>query len=324
MNKNKYFIIISIIIIISGVYLLKETYQSYNSKKIIKVGYPPVSTSLPLFVAIEEGLFEKKGINVEPIRFETANQIVEALVTDRISATSVCADFPLLAIATQKNDAFKIYAWEMLDTEIAFDMILSKKDSSIKTLKDLCGKKIATFPGSQLKHYLKLILSNALGTVPDITIIEMAPSNQIAALASGSVDAIFCLEPIGTIALVQEIGQVVSSSPISKYIGGGKPFPAASFAVSSSFINKYPNIAKDFVHTMWLAMEKINKDQKKYRYLYPKFTPIKEDLAGKIPVTLFTKVPDMDLSLFQKEADILYKAGLLEKEIQINQLVYQY
>ena len=137
MKKNKILWIVSVVLIlILGYVLINKYYLSNENEEIIKVGYPAVSTSLPLFVAIEEGLFEEKGLKVEPIRFETANQIVEALVTDRIDATSVCADYPFLTIATKNDDAFKIYAWEMLDTIIPFDMILSKKGSAIKTLAD--------------------------------------------------------------------------------------------------------------------------------------------------------------------------------------------
>lgn len=312
-----------IAMLFSGVYVLignRLFKNEYN--KVISVGYPPVSTSLPLFVAIEEGLFDKRGLTVNPVRFETANQIVEALVTDRIDATSVCADYPLLSVATLKSDTFKIYAWEMLDTTIAFDMILAKRGSNIKTLADLDGKTIATYPGSQLKHYLGLILSNALDFTPNTTIVEMAPANHISALASGSVDALFTLEPLATIALVNEVAQVVSTSPISKYIGDGEPMPAASFAVSTSFTSKHPEISKSFVNAMWEAIALINEDQEKYRYLYPKFTAITAKLAERIPVTHFATVADMDFKLFQKEIDILFQADLLEKNIRAEDLIY--
>ncbi len=323
MRKTLTSIFIVLLIVIVGFF----TYQYFNKNtkignKVIKVGYPPVTTSLPLFVAIEKQLFQKRGLTVEPIKFGTANQIVEALVTDRIEATAVCADYPFLTMATKNSNLFKIYAWEMLDTNIAFDLIISGKDSNINTLADLEGKKIATFPGSQLKYYLGLILKNALGKEINVDIIEMAPANQIPALASKSVDALFTLEPLATITLVKGIGKVVSASPISKYIGGGDPIPAASFALNNNFIKTNPEISKKFVEAMEEAIELINKNQEKYRYLYPKFTPIKEGLSSKIPVTHFTTVDTMDIKLFQKEADILFNANLLEKHIDVTNIIY--
>ena len=295
-----------------------------SARTTIKVGYPPVSTSLPLFVAIEEGLFKEKGLNIESVQYETANQIVDALAAGEIQATSVCADYPWLSLAVEDDEAFRIYAWEILDTLIPFDLILSRPGSGIHTLADLEGKTIATFPGSQLKHYLELILEKALGWMPEVTIIEMAPADQIPALASGKVDALFTLEPMALMAVLQGVGQIVESSPISKYIGGGQPMPAASFALSTTFIKEHSQTAKKFVQAMDKAIRMINKDQEQYRYLYPRFTNITAELAGKIPVTHFTTVRDMDISLFQKEADILFKAGLLERRMEVKKLIYSY
>lgn len=296
--------------------------KSKENEKIL-VGYPPVSTSLPLFVAIEEKLFEKRGIVVEPVRFETANQIVEALVTNRISGTSASADYPFFLMATKDKNAFKIFAWEMLDTIIPFDVIVARKGAGIKTLSDLKGKKIATFPGTQLKHYLKLILKNALKIEIECEIIEMPAGNQIPALASGAVDALFSLEPIITISLKKGISEVLVSSPISRYIGNGKPIPAASFAVSQKFISDKPDNAQKFIDAMSEAISLINKDQLKYRNLYPKFTAISPELAEVIPITYFKTLSDMDIELFQKEADILFEAKLLEKKLNVKDFIYK-
>ncbi len=293
-----------------------------SAVKTIKVGYPAVSTSLPLFVAIEEGLFKEQGLEVEPIPYQSANDIVDALVAGEIQATSVCADYPLLSMATQNENAFRIYGWEMLDTIIPFDLILSQKESELLSLADLEGKKIGTFPGSQLKSYLELILQKALGRSPQVTVIEMPPAEQIPALATGQIDALFTLEPMALLAVLQDVGQVIEQSPISKYLGTGKPFPAASFALSTSFIQKDDKTAKKFAKGMWKAMQRINKEQEKYRYLFPKFTTISAALAPQIPVTKFATVKDMDIQLYQKEADILFEAGLLEKRVNVQKLIY--
>nr|VFK60380.1 MAG: NitT/TauT family transport system substrate-binding protein [Candidatus Kentron sp. UNK]VFK69231.1 MAG: NitT/TauT family transport system substrate-binding protein [Candidatus Kentron sp. UNK] len=318
-RKALYIVIILSLIVLAFVY----NFFPKSEQNVVKVGYPPVSTSLPLFVAIDQKIFSNKGLSIEPIRFETANQITEALVANRIDATSVSADFPFLTMAQRAPDAFKLYAWEMLDTNIPFDMILVRKDSSINSIADLHNKTVATFPGSQLRYYFQLILKKATEGTVDVTVTEMIPSNQIPALVSKSVDAIFCLEPICTIALEKGIGKILVTSPISRYISDGSPMPAASFAISSRFIQHRPKTALSFVEAMWSAIDLINANQERWRYLYPTFTPITPELAPKIPVTIFSKVNDMDLSLFQKEADILYEAGLLNRRTDVETLVYR-
>lgn len=286
-----------------------------------KVGYPAVSTSLPLFVGLEEGLFEKKGLRIEAVPYETANEIVDALAAGDIQATAVCADYPWLSLAAEQKEVFRLYAWEMLDTIIPFDLILARKGSGIQQLADLEGRKIATFPGSQLKHYLELILRNALGHLPPITVLELSPADQLQALASGQVDALFTLEPMALMAVLQDIGQVISTSPISRYIGNGQAFPAASFAISTAALRDRPKESRKFIQAMEKSIRMINRDQEQYRYLYPRFTNISAELAPQIPVTKYAVLKDMDLTLFQREADILYEAGLLPRRIRVSDLV---
>ena len=313
---------LSFVVVLPATKLSAQSTGAGSDPVTVKVGYPPVSTSLPLFVALEEDLFKEKGIRIEPVMYETANQIVDALAAGEIQATSVCADYPWLSLAVEDEDVFRIYAWEMLDTLIPFDLILSRKGSDILTLADLEGKKIGTFPGSQLSHYLELILKNALGRLPAVTILELAPADQIPALATGKVDALFTLEPMALMAVLEGVGQVVETSPISRHIAGGQAMPAASFALSAAFIRERPKTSKKFVQAMDKAIRMINKDQQRYRYLYPRFTNIPADLAGQIPVTNFSTVKDMDLALFQKEADILFEAGLLTQKLSVKHLVY--
>ena len=54
----------------------------------------------------------------------------------------------------------------------------------------------------------------------------MAPDEQIPAPTAGEVDALFTLEPMALMAVLEGVGQIVESSLISTYIGRCKPFPA--------------------------------------------------------------------------------------------------
>jgi len=167
-----------------------------------------------------------------------------------------------------------------------------------------------------------LIMEKALGKKVDVNIIEMAPANHISALATGSVDAVFTLEPLVTIATSKGIAKVVEGSVISKYIGEGKSIPAASFAISTTFKESYSEQSKQFVDAMVEAIELINQNQSKYNYLYPKFTPISKELAPQVPITYFSAFPNIDELLFQKEIDVLFEAGLLDIKLDAKSLLY--
>jgi NitT/TauT family transport system substrate-binding protein len=293
-----------------------------DDSRTVRVGYVPVTTALPLFVAIESGLFEEAGLTVEVTRFDSANLAVEALAAGRIDATSVVADLPWLALSQRAPDTFRFYATSVLDTDIRMDAILASPGSGVATIADLNGRTLATFPGSQLRSFAEVILSRSGVSPSSVQLVEMAPGNQLAALSSGAVDAIFCLEPICTIAEEQFGAIPIIQSPISAVLGEGEPISAANFGIAVAFLESHPDTAEAFIGVMWDAIARINSDQQIYRHLYPSFAPVGEALASRIPVTRFETSVDLDPELIRREVAILTAAGLLTSEIDVERLLY--
>ena len=46
----------------------------------IRIGYWPVAAGLPFFAAIEKGYFKEAGLDVEPLKFAGAQQVMEAML----------------------------------------------------------------------------------------------------------------------------------------------------------------------------------------------------------------------------------------------------
>ena len=49
----------------------------------IRVGFWPIASGLPFFVAIEKGYFKEAGLDVEGIKFAGAQQVMEAMLAGR-------------------------------------------------------------------------------------------------------------------------------------------------------------------------------------------------------------------------------------------------
>ena len=43
------------------------------------IGFWPIASGLPFYVAIEKGYFKEAGLDVEPLKFASAQQVMEAL-----------------------------------------------------------------------------------------------------------------------------------------------------------------------------------------------------------------------------------------------------
>src|SRR3989338_8892507 len=55
-----------------------------EEKSIVKIGYLPAAQGLPLFLAQDNGMFEKDGIDVELIKFDSPNLLVQALLSGEL------------------------------------------------------------------------------------------------------------------------------------------------------------------------------------------------------------------------------------------------
>ena len=49
----------------------------------IRIGYWPVAAGLPFFAAVEKGFFKEAGLDVEPLKFAGAQQVMEAMLSGR-------------------------------------------------------------------------------------------------------------------------------------------------------------------------------------------------------------------------------------------------
>jgi sulfonate transport system substrate-binding protein len=69
------------------------------------------------------------------------------------------------------------------------DAVVVPKGSSITTVSDLRGKKIAYGSGSSANYQLLTVLKSAGLTTKDVTLVNLQPADALAAFNSGSVDA---------------------------------------------------------------------------------------------------------------------------------------
>ncbi len=52
----------------------------------LRIGYWPVAAGLPFFAAVEKGYFKEAGLDVEPLKFAGAQQVMEAMLAGRSDA----------------------------------------------------------------------------------------------------------------------------------------------------------------------------------------------------------------------------------------------
>lgn len=160
--------------------------------KVLRIGYQKYGT---LVLLKGKGTLEKKlgAINykVEWAEFPGGPQLLEALNAGAVDFGSTGETPPIFA---QAANAPLVYIAHEPPAPRG-EAILVQKDSPIKSVADLKGKKVALNKGSNVHYLLVKVLEEAGLTYKDVELSFLAPADGRAAFERGAVDAWVIWDP---------------------------------------------------------------------------------------------------------------------------------
>lgn len=134
MRKSTLGILAVLVLFFGGMWLLNGQPPKPETDKMLKVKIAdlPVVHGLPLYLALEKGYFKEVGIDVERVKFEAPNQLIDAILSGQVDFTSPSGAMGITGIADFKNpEKIKIYAAAGGDLEVSNDSLLVPIDSKI-------------------------------------------------------------------------------------------------------------------------------------------------------------------------------------------------
>lgn len=324
MKKNIIIGLVVIVIVALGFFVFNSNKKLETTK--VKIAYLPVVNTLPMALAIEKGYFKDAGLEVEAVKFEAPNQIVDAIMQDKIDfiAQAVTA---VGAIADFKNPGkMKIFSVSGGTRDVPNENLLVAKDSTISSYADLKGKKIAIMAGSiQWKIVAKDILTkNGLDMDKDVTIVELANGLQIQALATKQVDAILlALEPLPTIAVNTGVAKILVKGPAENLIAD--PFYPGAGWVNTKFARENPRTTKLVISILDKAMKEIASNPEASRVYLKGYTTLTDELISKVPLTVFKSCENLttkDKGALQSFLDLYTTYKVVDGKINLENLLY--
>lgn len=147
--------------------------------------------------------FLPAGYTLEVIPFESPTDCKSAVVTKSV-------DFGTFGIAAGILGAAAHEPVVVFGSSCNKGMaVVARKDSSIATLKDLKGRRVAIWPGSTQEVFILERLRMEGMTIHDISSVRVSFSEMPAALARGDVDAYVGAEPGPGNSLASGVGKIV-------------------------------------------------------------------------------------------------------------------
>ena len=195
-----------------------------QSLKRIKIGYPSLSfRQSNVWVAREMGLFNKYGLEVEPILFRGGQVATQALVS---------GDPPIVNIGTVVQATIQGHNLVLTAAvENKYDLIVFTRPG-ITQLEQLRGKKIGITGFNSATHYASIIVARHIGAdLKEFTLVPAGlDTERIASVTSGVLDATYVATSAAPLARKAGLTEIVSVGDLGVEVQGN------GFATSRAYI----------------------------------------------------------------------------------------
>jgi len=296
----------------------------------LKIGYLRVMDDAQVIAAYEGGFYEKQGLDVELIEFQSGTDLIKAIVGGQLD-TGVLG-FTNAASWSSRGADLKVVG----GAQLGFHAIVVREETGINDVAGLKGHTLASQKeGSTADTVLKgVVLKNAGLTADELTIMGVSPQVAVQSLVGKRVDAAFLFEPQATIAqLIAPVKQIYE-------IGEVWPFPCMVVITSGQTLKNRKDAVWKSLDAQREAIDLLEQKPAEAAKLIANYfvaePTIKTMNKGEIPredvirdaivsQTFSAKLTDAELNRMQEIADIMQSQGALKtrsgEQFDVNSIV---
>src|SRR6202161_4660154 len=283
--------------------------------KELRIGYQKIGALL--IVKAQKALerqFEPQGVRARWVEFAFGPPLLEALGEGAIDYGYTGDSPPIFAQAARAN---LLYA-AAIPARGYGQAIVVPAASSIQSVSELAGKKVAVAKGSSAHNLLVAALESAKLPWTAITPVYLAPPDAAAAFVRGAVDAWSIWDPFFAIA---ELKQKARALPLDRKVTTQNSF----FLVNSGFAGKHPDVVATINGAVATSTTWADQHRDQVAAILAEASGV--DLAAKqrsVDRAEFTFGPLNNDVLAQQQAvaDRFQKLGLIPASIRVRDIVW--
>lgn len=284
----------------------------------ITVGALPVIDDVGLYIAQDEGIFQKVGLNVTIQSVATSAVAIPKMKSGAIDILGGGNDvsFIQLAASNPANPPFKLLSEAATCAPGAFE-VLVLPSSGIQTPADLEHKTIAV----NIPNNVQTLTINSVLQADDVSTASVRytaiPFGQmVAALKAHKVQAISEVEPFAT-----QAQQAAGAEPIlDQCTGPTNALPLSGYYAPSAWAAQNPDIVQRFQQAMAQAQDIADTNRSEVEKALLTYVPkLSEVQAATIALDQFPTATDT--VQLDRVANLMLEAGLIHKSFQTSSLV---
>jgi NitT/TauT family transport system substrate-binding protein len=295
----------------------------------VAVGVFPLSSSLPLFVALEKGFFKEVNIEPETTRLMGGPANVAAMMTNQVEVSVVLVTLEGLNANVKKPGVAMYIALNSQTKVWKMEQFVVRNGFKAETIADLKGAKLMTAPGPANLNTAKAILAKNGLKEGDYTIDQLDMGQHVNAMTAGTFDGGYTLEPNASMMIKAGVARSLETGVISKYILGDDAADAyaAGCAMTSDFIQKRPDVAKRFAAAWGKAIDYINRNPDDARKYLAKNTFTPDNVVDMVSMLGYVMAGDMtakQIGDLQKLADFGNAIGVVPEKLDVTKVLQKF
>jgi NitT/TauT family transport system substrate-binding protein len=274
----------------------------------LKVGFLKVAGYANIYAAQKENMFRDNGLEVTSVFFRSSAEVVAAA---QAGAIDIFCAFPSAVMsANERGFDFGIIFQNEITYEKGPDTgaILVLKDSGIKTVKDLVGKKLAASArSSQATVAVDEVLRQHRVDPKQVFYLEAAYPNHFDMLRTRQVDAVASTEPFTTQIVQSGLANVISWHYAEAFPGG----PLSGAFAKRTYIAQNRDVIERFNKAMKASIDYMMADVPRGRKLIVEFTGLDPAIVEKMVYSRYNY--DVVPGKWQQIIEIMTNSKILEK-----------
>src|SRR4029077_20165968 len=266
------------------------------------ISYPARPAKLPLWLALDAGVFEKNGLKVSLKELNSSDELIQSIQNREGQIYAATANWIVSGIGDGKDLVF------FANTGYSVLKLVARPD--IRRPDQLKGKKIGTGEPNSSQDRITRQTLQRLGLNPerDVTLVPFGSRSiqRLNALLKGEIDAttsnednLFDLERRGELSKVRVLAD---NESLKLFIGAG-----VDFAVTRSLLANSRDIVKRFVQALSGAIALARRDRAEADRIYTRYLNVKDPallefmyrtyVQGAIPERPFPKLENVALGI---------------------------